>query len=84
MLINNRPESQAELYLLVEDVEARMSEEEQGIVLGYVKQFWGGKWGEDQEEWGGGQGENGERRLAEQDEEDGYYGGEGEGDEMVE
>lgn len=58
-----------------------MSEEEQGIVLGYVKQFWGGKWGEEQEYWG----EDGERRLEEeQDEEDGYYRGGYGSDEMAE
>ncbi|RPB22128.1 hypothetical protein L211DRAFT_869527 [Terfezia boudieri ATCC MYA-4762] len=42
MMINNRPESQAELYLVVEDVEARMNEEEQGVVLDCVKKYFGG------------------------------------------
>ncbi|KAF8424223.1 hypothetical protein BGX38DRAFT_1124321, partial [Terfezia claveryi] len=47
MMINNRPESQAELYLVVEDVEARMNEEEQGMVLDCVKKYFGGEWGEE-------------------------------------
>ncbi|KAF8424158.1 hypothetical protein EV426DRAFT_105403 [Tirmania nivea] len=47
MMINNRPASQAELYLVVEDVEARMNEEEQGLVLDCVKRFFGGDWGEE-------------------------------------
>ncbi|RPB20053.1 hypothetical protein L211DRAFT_852667 [Terfezia boudieri ATCC MYA-4762] len=47
MMINNRPESQAELYLVVEDVEARMNEKEQGVVLDCVKKCFGGQWGDE-------------------------------------
>lgn len=57
MMINNRPESQAELYLVVEDVETRMSEADQSVVLDCIKRFWGGKWGDEEEE--GQQGEGG-------------------------
>ena len=59
MMINNRPASQAELYLVVEDVEARMNEEEQGVVLDCVKKYFGGEWGEEAAE-GEGEGEEGE------------------------
>ncbi|KAF8443378.1 hypothetical protein BGX38DRAFT_1272023 [Terfezia claveryi] len=65
MMINNRPESQAELYLVVEDVEARMNEEEQGMVLDCVKKYFGGEWGEE----------------AVEGEEDGYREGQGEREE---
>lgn len=71
MLINNRPESQAELYLVIEDVETRMSEGDQGLVLDCIKRFWGGNWGDEDAE-----GEVGE--------EGGEGGGEEEGEEMVE
>ncbi|RPB26090.1 hypothetical protein L211DRAFT_693537 [Terfezia boudieri ATCC MYA-4762] len=47
MMINNRPESQAELYLVVVDVEARMNEKEQGEVLDCVKKCFGGQWGDE-------------------------------------
>jgi len=68
MMINNRPASQAELYLVVEDVEARMNEEEQRVVLDCVKKFWGGEWGEE----------------AQEGEEDGYAEGEEDGGVMGE
>ncbi|KAI5793831.1 hypothetical protein DFH27DRAFT_654728 [Peziza echinospora] len=61
MLVNNRPESQAELYLMVEDVETRLSEEVQEVVLGVVKKWWGGSWGEE----GGEEGEEGEEGAEE-------------------
>ena len=61
MMINNHPASQAELYLVVEDVEARMNEEEQGVVLDCVKKYFGGEWGEEAE----GEGEEGGYEMEE-------------------
>ena len=70
MMINSRPVSQAELYLVVEDVEVRMNEQEQGVVLDCVKRFWGGEWGEE-----AAQGEEEEDGYAEEVGDEGDGGG---------
>ncbi|KAF8461016.1 hypothetical protein BDZ91DRAFT_785015 [Kalaharituber pfeilii] len=75
MLINCRPESQAELYLVIEDVETRLSEEEMGIVLGVVKEWWGGSGGGRRKGGGRGGGEGAEAA------EDGYEEAVGDGEE---